>query len=380
MKHFYLSIYIVTSLLIFSCSNSNKQEQTVVESSQTEKTHLALTDRQATALHLVLGKIEKRVVSNTIKVNGVLDVPPQNLVTISAPLGGFVKQTDLLQGMKVKKGQVIAILEHPDYIQLQQDYLDAKNQREFLELEYKRQQDLAADNVNAAKTLQQAKANYMSTKAKAEGLSARLKMININPESLEDGEIKQSISIVAPLSGYVTQVNVNLGMYVNPTDVMFKIVDTSHLHAEVQVFEKDITKVKIGQHMRFTLLNETKQRLAEVYLIGREISPERTVRVHCHLEEEDLSMIPGMYFSGLIEVGNQPLPAATESAVVNYDGKNYLFVSNGKNSFDLMEIKIGVTDSGYTELILPEGFDASSEIVTKGTYELISLLKNTEEE
>ena len=212
MKHFYLSIYIVTSLLIFSCSNSNKQEQTVVESSQTEKTHLALTDRQATALHLVLGKIEKRVVSNTIKVNGVLDVPPQNLVTISAPLGGFVKQTDLLQGMKVKKGQVIAILEHPDYIQLQQDYLDAKNQREFLELEYKRQQDLAADNVNAAKTLQQAKANYMSTKAKAEGLSARLKMININPESLEDGEIKQSISIVAPLSGYVTQVNVNLGM------------------------------------------------------------------------------------------------------------------------------------------------------------------------
>lgn len=367
------------SLILLSCSKSNDGESIALPEGNGQADEVTLTDEQTKVLNITLGKIEKRALSSTIKVNGILDVPPQNLVTISAPLGGFIKHTELLQGMKVNKGQVIAVMEHADYIQLQQDYLDSKNQLEYLELEYKRQQELAIENVNSAKALQLSKSTYLSMKAKTEGLRSKLRLINISPADIENGEIKNTISIVAPIAGFVMQVNVNIGMYVNPTDVMFKIVDTDHLHAEAQVFERDLAKLKVGQRVLINLTNETIPRVAKVYLIGKEISSERTVRVHCHLEKEDSSLIPGMYFSALIELGDTQVNAVPENAVVNFEGKDYLFTSTKKNTFNMVEIKTGLTESGYTEILFPENFDLTSSIVTNGTYALISKLKNAEE-
>jgi membrane fusion protein, heavy metal efflux system len=367
------------SLILSSCTKSNDGETSAQPKDIQAIDEVTLTDQQLKILNITLGKIEKRVLSSTVKVNGMLDVPPQNLVTISAPLGGFIKHTELLQGMKVKKGELIAVMEHPDYIQLQQDYLDSKNQLEYLELEYKRQQELATENVNSAKALQLSKSTYLSMKAKTEGLRSKLKLINILPSDIENGEIKNTVSIVSPITGFVMQVNVNIGMYVNPTDVMFKIVDTDHLHAEAQVFERDLAKLKVGQRVLINLTNETVPRIAKVYLIGKEISTERTVRVHCHLEKEDPNLIPGMYFSALIEMGNNPVNALPENAVVSFEGKEYLFTSKNKNTFNMVEIKTGVTESGYTEIMLPDGFDITASIVTNGTYALISKLKNAEE-
>jgi cobalt-zinc-cadmium efflux system membrane fusion protein len=315
-----------------------------------------------------------------IKANGMLDVPPQNMVTVSAPLGGFVKSTELLQGMKVKKGQVIAVLEHPDYIQLQEDYLSGKNQLEFLELEYKRQEELSKENINAAKALQQAKSNYFGTKAKVQGLKAKLKLININPQDLEAGEIQNTISIPSPIAGYVTEVNVNIGKHVNPMDVMFKIIDTEHLHAEAQVFEKDIPHLKIGQLVRIYLSNETNERLAKIFLIGKEITPERTVRVHCHLEGEDASLIPGLYFKALIETNPQQVATLPNEAIVTFDNKYFVFIESvdGKRQYELTEIQKGETGEGFTMVTLPSSIN-SKNIVLKGTYTLLSILKNTEE-
>src|SRR6478609_970634 len=254
-------LFICFSSFILSCSApSEKKESTSTVEKKTNE--VVLSDEQFKSINIQLSSVENRSLSGSIKANGVLDVPPQNLVLISAPLGGFVKSTELLQGMHVKKGQIVAILEHPDYIQLQQDYLDNKNQLEFLEQEYNRQLDLSKENVNALKALQQSKATYLSTKAKVQGLKAKLKLVNINPADIESGEIKNSVNIISPIAGFVSQVNVNIGMHVNPTDIMFRIVDTDHVHAEAQVFEKDIPKLKEGQLARISLTNETKERLA----------------------------------------------------------------------------------------------------------------------
>lgn len=373
-----LIILLMVSILLGSCSSGSDtpKEQASDVSSANEAT---LTDEQTKILNIALGKIETRTLSQTIKVNGMLDVPPQNMVTISAPLGGFVKHTELLQGMRVRKGQVLAMMEDPAYIQLQQDYIDSKSQLEFLELEYTRQQQLAAENVNAAKTLQQAKSNYISTKAKVEGLRSKLHLIHLSPEEIEKGEIKSTIAIISPISGYVTQVHVNIGMYVHPADVMFKIVDTEHLHAEAQVFEKDLAQLKVGQHVLLTLAHESRPRSANVYLIGKEISPERTVRVHCHLDKEDPDLIPGMYFTALIETSERSVLAVTENAIVSFEGAEYIFLQKGKNHFVSFMVKSGVTENGFTEVSLPEGTDISAPLVTEGAYALLGKLKNVEE-
>ncbi len=373
-------IRLLLLLTVFWAACCKKDKSTETTTAQpTEIAHVSLSQEQQKLLGIVLGQPILRSMNGTLKANGMLDVPPQNMVTVSAPLGGFVKSTDLLQGMRVKKGQTVVVLEHPDYIQLQEDYLTSKNQLEFLELEYKRQEELAKENVTAAKALQQAKSNYFGTKAKVQGLRAKLKLININPQELENGEIQNTISIPSPISGFVTEVNVNIGMHVNPTDVLFKIIDTEHLHAEAQVFEKDVPRLKIGQQVRVYLSNENKERLAKVFLIGKEITAERTVRVHCHLEGEDPSLIPGLYFKALIETDPQQVTTLPNEAVVDFENKQYVFVEQKAGALDYEMIEIGKikSEEDFTEVALPSSI-AGRKIVLKGTYALLSILKNTE--
>jgi len=366
-------------IVLLSCTTSSEKKDTVV-TVEKKSNEVILSDEQFRSIKIQLGSVESRSLSGNIKANGMLDVPPQNLVSISAPLGGFVKSTELLQGMHVKKGQVVVVLEHPDYIQLQQDYLDYKNQLEFLEQEYNRQLALSKENVNALKALQQSKSNYLSTKVKVEGLKAKLKLVNINPAEIESGEIKNSVNVISPISGFVSQVNVNIGMHVNPTDVMFRIVDTEHVHAEAQVFEKDIPKLKVGQLAHILLSNENKERLAKVFLIGKEITAERTVRVHCHLEGEDANLIPGTYFSAIIETGLSSVVALPIQAIVNFEAKHFVFVEKDAvtHQYKLLEIKTGASDGGYME-IDSQLNDFRNKIVVSGGFELLNTLKNVEE-
>ncbi len=378
MKH--KLIHYTILLCTFACSKNPEVSDQKQKTATSTLNQVSLTDAQIQLLDIQLGTVEKRQISGVVKANGMLDVPPKNLVTISAPLGGFVKYTELLQGMKIKKGQVLVVMEHPDYIQLQQDYLESKSQLDYLELEFKRQQDLAADNVNAIKTLQSSKSNYFSNKARVEGLKAKLKLVNINTADIEGGGIKNTISITSPIDGYVTQVNINIGMHVSSTDVMLKIVDTEHLHAEAQVFEKDLSKLAIGQTVRIRLSNETKERLARVYLIGKEITPERTVRVHCHLTAEDPSLIPGLFFSAIIETNEKLASVLPNEAVVNFNGKYFVFmvIDGDPHRYEMFEIAKGLSEDGYTVVELPESSSKKSMVI-KGTYALLGMLKNKEE-
>jgi len=370
----------VISMGAISCTPSKEnetKESPVVEAKNT----FTLTPEQYKVLAIQTGELVLRSMSGTVKANGMLDVPPQNLVTISAPLGGFVKKTSLLQGMKIAKGAVVVEMEHTDYIQLQQDYLDSKSQLEYLELEYKRQSDLAKENVNAAKALQQSRSNYFSTKAKVEGYKARLQLVNISLSDIENGQIKNSITLYSPISGYVTQVNVNIGMYVSPAQMMFRIVDSEHVHAEAQVFEKDINKLRVGQRVRIRLSNEQTEREGKVFLIGKEITPERTVRVHCHLENHDPNLIPGMYFSAIIETGSTPVKTLPNEAVVSFNGKYYVFLEMDKalHQYKMLEIIRGITEEGFTQVTFPSDEFINNHIVIKGTYGLLSVLKNKED-
>ncbi|HLZ17834.1 MAG TPA: efflux RND transporter periplasmic adaptor subunit [Cyclobacteriaceae bacterium] len=372
-------ISVCFSVALLSCSGSS-EKQIASPASEKRQNEIQLSEEQFRSIDIRLGSIENRSLSGGIKANGVLDVPPQNLVSISAPLGGFVKSTNLLQGMHVNKNQVVVVLEHPDYIQLQQDYLDNKNQLEFLEQEYNRQLDLSKENVNALKALQHAKATFLSTKAKVEGLTAKLKLVNINPAKVESGEIKSSVEVISPISGFVSQVNINIGMHVNPTDIMVRIVDTEHVHAEAQVFERDIPRLKIGQVARIRLSNEDRERRAKVFLIGKEITAERTVRVHCHLDGEDANLIPGTYFSAIIETGSNAVFALPTSAIVNFEAKHFVFVEKDATShrYQLLEITTGTSDGDFTAVDTPLN-EFQNKIVLHGAFQLLNALKNVEE-
>jgi cobalt-zinc-cadmium efflux system membrane fusion protein len=373
----FITPFLIIIILITSCSKAPREQETAIDS--LESNVITLSQAQYDAAQITLGKIERKSIASHITVTGKLDVPPQNLITISAPMGGFVKATELLQGMKVNKGDRLVVLENPDYIQLQQDYLDNKSKLEFLEAEYNRQTELAKENVNALKALQQSKSQYESTKAVVSGLEAKLRLINIMPAALNSGKISSTINLNAPVSGYVTTVNVNIGQFVNATDVMFNIVNLDHIHIELQVYEKDISKISTGQKVNFRLAHENTFRIATVYLIGREISPERTVRVHCHLDKEDANFLPGMFVSADIEVAAHEGNVVRSTAVVNFEGENFIFIPSGDKKYTAIPVMTGSTSGEFTEL-QGDDIDPSTSIVTTGAFELIGMLKNKEEE
>lgn len=403
LSKFSYILFILTLLINASCKNEEPQQEVAEEHHEEDETSVELTSAQSKTAGIELGKVEQKQISGTIKVNGVLDVPPQQLVSISAPMGGFLKSTDLLQGSRVKKGQRVATIENLDFIQMQQDYLEAKSEFEFASADYQRQQELAKENVNSQKTLQQSKTNYQTWLAKYNGLKEKLKVLNLNAASVESGDLRSTINLYSPIDGYVTEVNVNIGKFVNPADVLFEIVDTEHLHAELIIFEKDVPKLKIGQKVRFTLANETKERMATVYLIGREISADRTIRIHCHIDKEDKELLPGMYLMAVVETGGALVPAIPNEAIIDYQGKKYMFIVSEETHtdehegdehkeeskedaheegthFKMVEIATGYSELGYTEITLPEAFDNETQIVIKGAYSLLSKLKNSEEE
>lgn len=396
-----LAILFIAAVVFTSCSSKGNAESASAAEPKKEEAHMVdLSEEQFKTVNIKYGTVEEKNLSSVIRASGVLDVPPQQLVTISSPYGGTLKTTELLQGKPVKKGEVIAVLENPEFIQLQQDYLDYKSQLVFLKEELDRQQELAKENVNAKKTLQKASSEYISMTARVQGLKSKLQLINIDTEKINTDNISGKANIYAPISGYVTKVLVNIGKFVSANQELFEIVDTRHLHAELIIFEKDIPKLKIGQKIRFVLNNETKERFAEVYLIGREISTERTVRVHGHLLQEDQSLLPGMYLKAVVETGVAATTALPDKAIVQSAGKSYIFIAAESESkekkpadsktdkapvekhipFKRIEITTGVSENGYTEVILPGGFNRTAKIVINGAYDLLSKMNNVEEE
>ncbi|RWZ89433.1 MAG: efflux RND transporter periplasmic adaptor subunit [Hydrotalea sp. AMD] len=383
------------TIQITACGDTNKKNEqstnteVATETTEDPQNTVSLSAEQYQAIKIKTGKSELRNLSAAIQVNGKLEVPPQNAVSITVPYGGIVKATSLLQGKRVSKGERLVTLENPEFIQLQQDYLDSKSQLEFLTTEYNRQQELSAQNINAKKTLQKAKADYLGAQNSVKGLKAKLSLLNINVNTLEKNGIQNTVSIYSPINGFVTQVNVNRGTYVSPNDMMFRIVNAENVYVELDVFEKDIPKLKIGQMVRFSLANDSASHTAKIYLIGKEIDKDRSIPVNCRITEKiDPAMVPGMYLKASIETGSNQVTALPEKSVVNFGGKSYIFLpeadkteqNNKSYSFRMVEIQTGVTENGYTEVIFPQEFNAQTEIVIDGAYDLLSKMKNSAEE
>lgn len=341
-----LNFSIMLIIIAFTACSGNIEKPTEEapheEHGEEEVTEVSLTKEQFEGSDIKIGLIEMKNLNAVLKVSGKLDVPPQNLVSISAPIGGFLKSTEMLEGTHVKKGQVIAIIEHPEIAQLQQNFIEAKSKFDLLEQELKRQQDLNKENVNSAKVLQQTQSDFNVAQAQYKGLEEKMRMAGINKANVLKGNISGALTIISPINGYVTKVNVNIGKMINQQDVMFEIVDTEHLHAELTVFEKDITKIKEGQKVRFTLANDPDKELtATVHLIGRSFDDTRSVRIHCHLDKEDKELLPGMFINAVVELDGAKVNCVPANAIVKENGKDFVFIKEDEKSCGKHELCTG---------------------------------------
>lgn len=335
-----------------------------------------------------LGKVEMRQLSGVIKANGIVTTAPQNSASVSVPLGGFVKSSNLLPGSAVKKGQTLAIIENTEFVDLQQNYLDIKSKYEYAEAEFKRHTELYKDDVYSEKNLQQTTSEYRSLKAQLKGIGQKLLVIGINPTTLTEERISANIALVSPINGFVQTANISMGKYVSPTDVLFEIVGIDNLLLELSLFEKDANTITIGQFVHFNINNETHEHKAKIYQVGKSINSDKTYKVYATIQQPCNNVMPGMYVLAHIEKTDKQVTAVPAEAVVSFDNKYYIFAyekdkeEDGKpfTEYRFIEITTGDTNDGYTEIQLPAGFDIqNAKIVLKGAYKLLSAKKNAGE-
>lgn len=372
-------IFLLSVVLLTSCGNKTEETNS---SQETIETTVDLTEAQHKSAGIELGKLEKKEISSVLKLNGKIDVPPQNMVSVSTPFGGFLKSTKLLPGMHVKKGEIIANMEDQQYIQLQQEYLTIKSKLNFAENEYNRQKELNQSKASSDKVFQQTEMEYKTQKISLSALSEKLRLININPETLNESNLSRSINVYSSIDGFVSKVNVNIGKYVNPSDVLFELINPEDIHLNLTVFEKDLDKLSIGQKLLAYNNNQPdKKHLCEIILISQDLSADRGAEVHCHFEDYDKTLLPGMYMNAEIEIKQKNALAINDDAIVSHEGKDYIFIAKGNRKYDLTEIKKGGTENGFSEISTIDGKDISNEqIVTKGAYSLLMQLKNKSEE
>ncbi len=371
---------LLSATLFFACTENKKASEAkasiVIDTAAVEMVNL--NEAQLRMADLQFGNVQSTTVHKTLKVSGHMDVPPSNIVSISIPMGGYVKNTSLIPGLFVKKGAVIATLEDPSYIQLQQDYLTAKSKLEFLEADYIRQRGLNETKATSDKIYQLAKSDFESQKYMVKSLSEKLKLIGLNPANLNETNISRTVQFTSPINGYVTKVNVNIGKYVTPTDVLFEIVDPSDLHLRLTVLENDATNLKVGNTVNFyTNNNPTKKQLAHIAVITPNIDEESTTDVHCHLVNEKINLFPGTFVNAEVELNNAKVKAVPDNAIVKWQNKDYVFVKTSETGFKMIPVVTGVSSNGLIEIQTDLG---TQQIVIKNAYTLLMKLKNSGEE
>lgn len=375
-----LLIYIALIISIASCKGDAAVEgpKKIIS----DNTTVDLDSAQLNNAGIVTDTPSIQTIHTTIKANGTVDVPPQSMVSVSFPLGGYLKTTSLLPGASVKKGEVIAVMEDQSYVQLQQDYLSAKARMDYLTEDVQRQKELSDADAASKKNYQLALSDFKIQQVLIKSLEEKLKIIGINPSTLNVNSISRDVNLHSPINGFVTKVNVNIGKYVNPSDVLFELVNPDDIHAAIIVFEKDINSFKAGIKGVVSLADQSGTKYnVEVILVAKNIDDTRSGLVHCHFENPSHNLLPGMFLTGVFELNNKATDAISEEAVVKYEGKEYIFLTKNGTTFSLHQVETGARENGYVELE-PDSVKVwmQTRVVVKGAYALLGMLKNKIEE
>ncbi|QOG01383.1 efflux RND transporter periplasmic adaptor subunit [Flavobacterium sp. MDT1-60] len=379
------SIFLIAYSVLLSCNEKKAEETHEEEKSQTE---VALTASQYKTIGIETGFVEDRNLNKVIKANGYTTVPPQNSAEVSTLIGGTVKDIFVLEGTFVNKGKVLATIQNLEVIEMQEEFHSATANIEYLQLEYNRQKTLSDENVNPRKTFQEVKAKLASERARAQAAKNKLEALHVSTKGSTS-----LVPIVAPISGYVGKISIAKGAYAQTGISLFEVVDNSQMHLDLNVYEKDLGSISVGQVIDFVLTNQSNKSIkGKIFGINKSFSNEsKTVAVHAKIESADAKgLIPGMYVSANINITNATVPALPKDAVVRNADKYFVFLQedehqekeNGNKEnhekeihFKAIEVIPGTTDLGFTEVKFVDEISPNAKIVTEGAFYLLSAMK-----
>lgn len=426
MKTILIPVIILT-FLFSNSSCSNQGENSTGEKNEASKSSedehkdeedpntASLTDEQISSIGIELGSIEEKQLTSSIKTNGVLKVPNQNKASVNSLYSGVIRSLLVQPGNTVSKGQTIATIANPEFIQTQSAYLDVNDKIALAELEVKRQKDLNAGNAGALKNLQAAETELRTLRTARSTYAQQIQLMGINPSSLQKGNLVSVLAVRSPISGVVSNVIIKMGGYVDLTTTVAEIVDNSQLHLDLFVYEKDLPKLKNNQVIHFTVTNNPGEEYdAQIYSLGSSFEGEsKAITVHAKVQGDKTGLIDGMNVTAVVSLEKKTVPAVPSDAIVTVDGQDYIFVlkedhkddvhteiqkelapsttekptdkKNAENhtetstrTFERIAVAKGNTDVGFTEITPLSPIANNARIVIKGAFFVSAKMTNTE--
>ncbi|MEM1135271.1 MAG: efflux RND transporter periplasmic adaptor subunit [Bacteroidota bacterium] len=370
MKQIQIALTVLILLFIFSCKTETTKSTTqkVLVENANSSNIVKLSAEQVNIAGIKSGKVIRKNLAEKLKCNGKIDVPPENIASIHPVMAGFVKSVKVLEGEKVKQGQVLAVLEHPNYINLQEEYLKVKSRLTFSKQEYERQQHLSSKNATALKTFQKIEADYAVLQSEAAGLRAKIKLLGIVPEAVEKGKIAEQVYIRAPFNGTVADIDINIGQYITQQEKAFEVVNKSHIHGELRIFAKDILQVKTGQFVTFQVTGNTNKIFeGEVFLVGETVDEAtNTVNVHIHPKDDVAILKLGMYINAEIQIAQAEKEVVPELSVIKEDENAFIFIARGNYTYEKFPVNPEPPIDGYCAISGLQSLPKNSDIVTEG--------------
>ncbi len=365
--------------LLASCSKSDSSDGGIEVSEAPEQNiEIELTEEQFKTMKMEWGPVHTGDFSEEIQVQGTVQIPVEGMRDITTYFGGYVQDLKLIEGQEVRKGEVLFTLENPDFLRLQQDFLEINSQLAYLKAEWERQKTLAQEQISAQKNFLKATADYDAASAKAQSLKKQLAMLGINADGLTPATMRSKISIPSPISGFVEEVLAVPGQFLPPAAKALGLISKEHIHVELVLFEKDASKVHTGQIVEFTSPDRPDEVLkAKVYVVGKSINAQRQINVHAHLldEKEEAKLTPGMFLQARIQLDPQRSLAVPEESIIEVGEDHYILVQKSKSAgaFTLQKIKVtpGAKGKHYRAISTEAVLGSTVVVLVKGGFNLL---------
>ena len=372
---------LLTTIILSSCGTNPKSTTTKEDSVDVASNIVQLTKEQASLAQLELAPIEQGKMKGMTHLNGVIDVPPTGIASVSIPMGGYIQDINLIPGTFVKKGQVLATVKDPAYVQLQENYLATKAKLSYLQQDLDRQKALLTQEAVSKKSFQQIQADYNTNAIQLKALSEQLKLINIQPENLTTEKMSSLVQLVAPIAGYISKVNINRGKYVTPSDILLEIINPNDIHAAITIYEKDIANFNVGMKGTVTLTQDpAKKYPVSVLAVAHNINEDKTALLHCHFEKIPANVLPGMFLTADMVVETKDAVLIPIVSVQRFQGKDYIFIQSAENVFEVKEIQVIQSNATFVTV---SNTDANAwigkQIVVKNAFSLLGKLMNKSE-
>ena len=380
MKKYIISFVFIASIV--ACKSEDKK--TTVSDKSSEKVFsgtVYLDQEQLNQANLKMALIEKGAASVEVHLNGKIDVPPTAIASVSLPMGGYIQDINLIPGNYVKKGGIIATIKDPQFVQLQEDYLTAKSKAAYLSQDMDRQKQLLQQDAVSKKAFQLLQSEYNSNAIALKGLAEKLQLINIDPNNLTIEKISSKVNLVAPISGYVTKVNINRGKYVAPTDILLELIDPNDIHAAITIFEKDITLFKEGIKGKVVLANEPNRTYpVSIMAVSRSLDEEKSGLLHCHFLNAPKNVAPGMFLTADFSLQNDEAIVVPIDAIQRFQGIDYVFIQKSNNEFEAKKVSVGVINKTSAAILNQEASEwIGKNVVIENAYSLLGKLMNKTE-